>query len=72
MFVNRTEELAYLKRLYKEKNGRLLILLSMSVLTYASVTILSLLVAGIVLLVAAIIAIYLGARRSRTRTGMTR
>jgi len=26
MFVNRTEELAYLKRLYKEKNGRLLII----------------------------------------------
>jgi len=72
MFVNRTEELAYLKRLCKEKNGRLLILLSMSVLTYASAIILSLLVVGIVLLVAAIIAIYLGARRSRTATGMTR
>lgn len=26
MFVNRTEELAYLKKLYKEKNGRLLII----------------------------------------------
>jgi len=26
MFVNRTEELAYLEKLYKEKNGRLLII----------------------------------------------